>query len=206
MRNLTIGVLVIVAIFLSGCQQQSQELSDYFKELEDSQVRLREQADKLLEKSESFRVSQERGRRPNLAPVQEALDAVITGLKQEKKRLSELSVPEPAETLHQLVLERLDTQLVVYGKISERNALHSRQGKLVDELDPDFSDGERSLSESNALDAKVEEINRDLEELTSQARALEQQAVEEWRRLGKRYEIEVEAEFEESAKDLRRDL
>lgn len=206
MRKLTICVLVIVAIFLSGCQQQSQQLSDYFKELEDSQVRLREQADKLLEQSESFRVTQERGRRPNLAPVQEALDAVITGLKQEKKRLSEVSVPEPAEALHHLVLERLDTQLIIYGKISERNALHGRQGKLVDGLDPDFSNSEDRLSESNALDAKVEEINRDLEELTSQARALEQRAAEEWRRLGERYEIEVEAEFEEPARDLRRDL
>lgn len=192
MRKFLSVTLLLVAVVLSGCNQEKTQVETYLKELKASNDTMKATAEDM-EKSMGGLQQEIAGGNFDAEKVKSKIKEFEDKMKAEKGKVEGLSVPEKAKTLHDTTVKQYEVAILVLGKTPGMIDIAKKMSDGAAKLKADPKQQKAVMAELQAAQGDMMKIQTEVMELAKQGQELDTTAKAEKKKLEEEFKIAPEA-------------
>jgi len=196
MRKILSFVALLLVVFVAGCNQEKTEVTNYLKELEASNEKMKGIAENMQQSMGGLQQEIASGNfdaEAIKAQIQEFADK----MSEEKTHIEGLPVPEKAKALQEATLKQYQTAVEVLGETIPMIDIAKKMSEAAKEIKADPSKAKAIMENMKTAQTEMQEIQKKVAELAGQGKEYEDTAKAEQKKLRDEFGIVTKTESTE---------
>lgn len=187
MKNAMSVMLVLLAVFLSGCGQEKVQVETFLKELDASEQAMKATAKEMEASMGGLQAEMAQGNF-DAEKIKGQIKAFEEKMKAEKDRVAGLAVPEKCKALHETTVKQYEVAVNVIGKtpamVDIAKVMTESAAKLKDPKQKDAAMGEMQSAQTEMM-----KLQGEIMELAKEGQDLETKAKDEKKKLQDEFQL-----------------
>ena len=189
MRKILSVALLMMAVVLTGCNQEKAQVESYLKAIETSRTEMQSKGKEMQASMQKMQEEMTKGGPFDEKKVKDQLTAFIETVKAEEARVKGLSVPDKCKALHEAVVKDYTTTVALIEKMPSMVGVTKKASEMALKLKADPKKQKEVMLEMRGVQEEMFKFQQEMAPLAKEIQTQEKIIESEQKKLRSEFQL-----------------